>query len=70
MAREKKQQMDELKKKYSKRIRSRGSSQRRDDRSAGSAGRDETKCTRDEDMNIEEFMRDDMREINKEEDKC
>lgn len=28
-----------------------------------------TKCTRDEDINIEEFMKDDLRQINKEEDK-
>jgi hypothetical protein len=28
-----------------------------------------TKCTRDEDINIEEFMKDDLRQINKEEDR-
>ena len=28
-----------------------------------------TKCTRDEDLNIEEFMKDDLRAINREEDK-
>ena len=28
-----------------------------------------TKCTRDEDINIEEFMREDMKEVNREEDR-
>ena len=34
-----------------------------------SKARDTTKCTRDEDLNIEEFMREDMRQINKDEDR-
>jgi hypothetical protein len=43
--------MDDLKLKYTKRLRSREPSEG-------------TKCTRDEDLNIDEFMREDMREIN------
>lgn len=54
--------MDELKSKYSKRLKSKGL---RDNSPS-----DITKCTRDEDINIEEFMRDDLREINLQEDKC
>ena len=83
LAKEKKEKMDELKKKYSKRIKSKGPSSRtrigsHDGRSQdrgssnGSQSRkveDVTKCTRDEDINIEEFMREDMKEINKEEDR-
>jgi hypothetical protein len=80
IAKEKKDKLDEIKKKYSGRpIRnksgtragsqvsrgSHGSKERR----AGSGPRDETKCTRDEDLNIEEFMREDMRQINKDEDR-
>ena len=80
IAREKKHRMDEIKKKYSGRSKSkagsragsqvsRGSAPKSRDKSQNSNPRDATKCTRDEDLNIEEFMREDMRQINKEEDK-
>lgn len=83
LAREKKIKLDEIKKKYSGRGKkagsqvgsragsqaSRGSANHSRDRSQNSNPRDATKCTRDEDLNIEEFMREDMRQINKDEDR-
>lgn len=87
LTREKREKMDEVRKKYSKRSTSRGSKARSGSESASEARVASTKqsikeglrrksplggttlCTRDEDINIEEFMRADMHEINKEEDK-
>ena len=82
LAKDKKDKLDEIKKKYSGKLlraksqtgsransqASRGSAGSKD-RKNGSGPRDETKCTRDEDLNIEEFMREDMRQINKDEDR-
>ena len=77
LAREKKKKFDEIKKKYSGRASSRNlsrdgsraNSQVSKNSSAKSRERDVTKCTRDDELNIEEFMREDMRQINKDEDK-
>lgn len=87
LTREKREKMEEVRKKYSKRSTSRGSKARSGSESASEARAASTKqsikeglrrksplggttlCTRDEDINIEEFMRADMHEINKEEDK-
>ena len=100
LQKEKKDKMDEIKKKYSRRSRQNSNSATRppggvkrapsqvSDSSAGnrSAGRriiragsrgaspanvlgdKTTKCTRDEDFNIEQFMREDMSQLNREED--
>lgn len=87
LTREKREKMEEVRKKYSKRSTSRGSKARDGSESASEARTTSIKrsnkeglrrkspsggttlCTRDEDINIEEFMRADMHEINKEEDK-
>ncbi len=81
MAREKKNKLDEIKKKYSGRgskagsragsqaSRGSGANSRERVNTNDSKARDTTKCTRDEDLNIEEFMREDMRQINKDEDR-
>ena len=57
--------MDEVKSKYTRiqRSKSRQGSQKRKN-SPGTS-----KCTRDEELDVEQFMRDDMRMINKEEEK-
>ncbi|CDW76678.1 UNKNOWN [Stylonychia lemnae] len=68
LAKEKKEQMDKIKKQYSqvgKPKKKREGSQARGDSPTGAT----TKCTRDEDINIEEFMKDDLRAINREEDR-
>ena len=74
LAKEKKDKMDEIKKKYSRRSRanSKASTGRGNSgtRAQGTTGNDQTtRCTRDEDINIEEFMKEDMQQINREEDK-
>jgi hypothetical protein len=87
LIREKREKMEEVRKKYSKRSTSRGNKTREGSVSASEARTASTKqsnreglrrkspsggttmCTRDEDINIDEFMRADMHEINKEEDK-
>lgn len=56
--------MDKIKSDYTKIQRQRSNSGRRKKSPGGT-----TKCTRDEDINIDEFMKDDMRSINKEEEK-
>jgi hypothetical protein len=73
LAKEKKDRLDSIKRQYSQNGRRKGGS--RDGRALkkGPAGKSPvggtTRCTRDEDINIEEFMRDDLRQINREEDK-
>ena len=60
--------MDKIRKQYSqvgKPKKKRDGSQNRNGSPTGTT----TKCTRDEDINIEEFMKDDLRAINKEEDR-
>ena len=75
--------MDDVWKMYTKRSLSRGSrggsvdgsvaktasTKSKANRRISPSGGGTTLCTRDEDLNIEEFMRADMNEINKEEDK-
>ena len=87
LTREKLEKMEEVRRNYSKRSKSRGSKTREGSESASETQTASTKqsnkeglrkkspsggttmCTRDEDINIDEFMRADMYEINKEEDK-
>ena len=87
LTREKRDKMEEVRRKYSKRSKTRGNKTREGSESASEARTASTKqsnkeglrkkspsggttmCTRDEDINIDEFMRADMHEINKEEDK-
>ena len=89
LIKEKRDKIEEIKKRYSKRSSSRGGSKKRDNSDGASEAKTAstkntknreglrkispsggtTLCTRDEDLNIEEFMRADMHEINKEEDK-
>jgi succinate dehydrogenase flavin-adding protein (antitoxin of CptAB toxin-antitoxin module) len=86
IAREKREKLEEVRKKYTKRSCSRGSQKRDGSGSESEARTASTKTkqeglrkispsggttigTREEDLNIEEFMRADMHEINKEEDK-
>jgi len=71
-AKEKKAQLDKIKKQYSQVSKPKSGARKRSsshNRGGDSPTGTTTKCTRDEDLNIEEFMKDDLRAINREEDK-
>ena len=69
VAKEKKERLDSIKRQYSKVSSDRAKSLRRDNSKGRKHSPPTTLCTRDEDINIDEFMKDDMRQINKEEDR-
>eukprot|EP00347_Sterkiella_histriomuscorum_P024504 403330880 len=69
-AKDKKAQLDAIKKQYSQVSKPSGSRRARS-RSKGPSGKSEsnTKCTREDDINVEQFMKEDLYSINKQEDK-
>lgn len=67
IAKEKKERLDSIKRQYSQ-VSAKNARTRSQGRKSSPTG-GTTRCTRDEDINIEEFMKDDLRQINREEDK-
>lgn len=67
LAKEKKERLDSIKRQYSQ-VSAKNARARSQGRKSSPTG-GTTRCTRDEDINIEEFMKDDLRQINREEDR-